>query len=215
VAVKVGAAWVLLPLFFLATGGSLGWWQAWVYCVILLVPLTAFVVYMARTDPAFIARRTKLREKEPSQRRILVWGYPALIAALVLPGLDHRFGWSAPPAAAVIAAMALVLGSYLTIVRVFLENRWAGRTVEVTAGQEVISTGPYAVVRHPMYTGSVALYLATPVALGSWWALLPALTIIPIFVLRIRNEEQVLVRDLPGYAEYRRRVRYRLVPYVW
>jgi len=215
VAIKIIAAWVLLPLFFLATGGSFAWWETWVYCLILLGPMTAFLVYMARNDPDFIARRTKLHEKEPAQRRILVWGYPSMIAALVIPGLDHRFGWSDPPTAAVVAAMAIVLGGYLTVVRVFLENRWAGRTVEVFAEQKVISTGPYGIVRHPMYTGTIALYLATPVALGSWWALIPALTFIPIFVLRIRNEENVLVRDLPGYAEYRQRVRHRLVPFVW
>jgi protein-S-isoprenylcysteine O-methyltransferase Ste14 len=214
-AIKVIAAWVLLSLFFLATGGSFTWWEAWAYCVVLLSPMTIFVVYMARNDPDFIARRTKLREKEQAQRRILVWGYPSMIAALVIPGLDHRFGWSAPPTAAVVAAMATVLGGYLTVLRVFLENRWAGRTVEVFADQKVISTGPYGIVRHPMYTGTIALFLATPVALGSWWALVPALTFIPIFVLRIRNEEDVLLRDLPGYAEYRRRVRYRLVPFVW
>lgn len=215
VALKVIATWVLLPLFFLATGGAFEWWEAWVYCVTLLLPMTIFLVYMARTDPEFIARRTKLREKEQAQRRILIWGYPSMIAALGIPGLDHRFGWSEPPTAAVVAAMAMVLGGYLTVVRVFLENRWAGRTVEVFAEQKVISTGPYGIVRHPMYSGTIALYLATPVALGSWWALIPALTFIPIFVLRIRNEEAVLIRDLPGYAEYLHKVRYRLVPFVW
>ena len=214
-ATKLIAAWVLLPLFFLATGGSFAWWEAWVYCVILLAPMTVFLVYIARHDPEFIARRTKLREKERTQRRILVWGYPSLIAALVIPGLDHRFGWSEPSDTAVVAAMAIVFGGYLTVLRVFLENRWAGRTVEVFAEQKVISTGPYAIVRHPMYTGTIALYLATPVALGSWWALIPALTFIPIFVLRILNEEAVLIRDLPGYEEYRQRVRHRLVPFVW
>jgi len=115
VAIKIIAAWVLLPLFFLATGGSLAWWEAWVYCLVLLGPMTAFLVYMARNDPDFIARRTKLHEKEQAQRRILAWGYPSLIAALVVPGLDHRFGWSEPPTVAVVAAMAIVLGGYLTV----------------------------------------------------------------------------------------------------
>jgi protein-S-isoprenylcysteine O-methyltransferase Ste14 len=138
-----------------------------------------------------------------------------LIAALVVPGFDHRFGWSHPPTAAVVAALALVLGGYLIVVRVFLENRWAGRTVEVFAEQTVISTGPSALVRHPMYVGTIALSLATPIALGSAWALIPALAFVPIFVLRIRNEEDLLVRDLPGYADHRRRARYRLVPFVW
>ncbi len=209
------AAWVVLPLFFLVTGGSIGWWEAWAYCAVLLVPMTAFVLYMARRDPEFIARRLRFKEKEKAQRRILALGYPLFLAAVVIPGLDRRFGWSDLPSALVVAALAATLGGYLTILRVFMENPWAGRTVETYPGQAVVSTGPYAVVRHPMYAGSLALYLATPLALGSWWALLPALGFIPIFVLRILNEENVLDRDLPGYVEYRNGVRYRLVPFVW
>lgn len=213
--VKLVAAWIVLPLFFLTTGRSLAWWEAWTYCVVILVPMTLFVAHVARRDPDFMARRSKMREKERTQRRIVAWSCPPALATFIIPGLDHRFGWSEPPVAVVVAAMAMALAGYLVILRVFLENRWAGRTVEVYPGHEVISTGPYAIVRHPMYVGSVALYLASPVALGSWWALIPALALVPIFVLRIRHEEQVLVRDLPGYDGYRRRVRYRLVPFVW
>ncbi len=212
---RLGAAWVVLPLFFLISGGTLRWWQAWAWCAAVLVPMTVFVGWVVRHDPEFIARRIKLREKERTQRRILAWSYPFFMAAMVLPGLDRRFGWSHPPLGAVIVALILVLGGYLAVVRVFQENRWAGRTVETNAGQQVIASGPYAVVRHPMYAAVLVLYLATPVALGSWWAVLPMLSMIPTLVLRIRNEEQVLVRELPGYEEYRRRVRFRLVPGIW
>ena len=214
-AIKVVAAWILLPLFFLATGGDLAWWNAWAYCAILLVPMTAFVAYMARHDPEFIVRRSTMREKERTQRRVLAVGTPLLLAALVIPGFDHRFGWSHAPLGVVVAALAASLAGYLAVVLVFLENRWAGRTIETYAGQQVVSTGPYAVVRHPMYAGTSLLYVATPLALGSWWAVLPVLAFIPVFVLRIRNEEQVLVRGLAGYDEYRQKVRYRLVPFVW
>ncbi len=214
-AVKVVAAWIILPLFFLATGGTLRWWQAWVYCVVLLVPATLFIAYMVRRDPEFVARRSKVRESERTQRRIIPWGYPPVLAAFIIPGLDHRFGWSDPPLALVTAAMAIVLGGYLSILRVFVENRWAGRTIETYADQQVITTGPYALVRHPMYAASVALYAATPLALGSWWGVLPALALVPLFVLRIHGEEEVLVRELPGYDEYRGRVRYKLLPFIW
>jgi protein-S-isoprenylcysteine O-methyltransferase Ste14 len=214
-AVKVLAAWILLPLFFLGTGGDLAWWNAWAYCAVLLVPMTVFVAYVARHDPEFIVRRSTMREKERTQRRVLAFGTPLLLAVLVIPGFDHRFGWSHPSLSVVVASLAASLAGYLAVVRVFLENRWAGRTVETYAGQQVISTGPYAVVRHPMYAGTSLLYVSTPLALGSWWAVLPALAFIPVFVFRIRNEEEVLVRELAGYDEYRQKVRYRLVPLVW
>jgi protein-S-isoprenylcysteine O-methyltransferase Ste14 len=214
-AIKVAAAWIVLPLFFVVTGGDLMWWNAWAYCAVLLVPMTAFIVHMTRHDPEFIVRRSTMREKERAQRWVIAAGTPLLLATLVIPGLDHRFGWSNPPLGVVAAALAFSLAGYVAVVRVFLENRWAGRTIETYAGQQVISTGPYAIVRHPMYAGSSLLYVATPLALGSWWAALPALAVIPIFVFRIRNEEDVLVRELAGYDEYRRKVRHRLVPFVW
>jgi len=214
-AVRVLGAWIVLPLFFLIVGGSTGWWEAWIYCLLLLVPMTTFVAWMVRHDPAFLARRFKLREKERVQHRIQAWGFPFILATLAVPCLDRRFGWSEPPGAAVITSLLLSLGGYLMILRVFLENRWAGRTVETFSEQHVVSTGPYALVRHPMYSGIIILLLATPVALGSWWAVLPALSYIPFIVLRIRNEEGVLSRELSGYEEYRRRVRYRLVLFLW
>ena len=213
--VKLLAGWITLPLFFLASGGSLMWWQAWVYCAVLLVPMTIFVVYMMRRDPQFLARRLKVREADKTQRRIQLWGSPISFAMLILPGIDYRLGWSSPPLALQIIAMVFALLGYLAVLRVFIENRWAGRTIETYAEQKVITTGPYAVVRHPMYAATLLLFLATPVALGSWWALLPGILLIPMFGLRIRGEEAVLLRDLPDYADYRRKVRYRIVPYVW
>jgi protein-S-isoprenylcysteine O-methyltransferase Ste14 len=212
---RVLAAWIVLPLLFLATGGTLKWWEAWVYCVLILVPMTSFAIWIARRDPAFFERRFKVKEKEQAQRRIQAWGAPFLAAAFVVPGLDHRFCWSDPPPAVIIVAMVVSVGAYLVVLRVFMENRWAGRTIETSAEQKVISTGPYAIVRHPMYAGYMAMQLATPLALGSWWALIPALAVFPIIALRIENEEEVLVRDLPGYEEYRRKVRFRIIPFVW
>jgi len=212
---KLVAVWILLPLVFLATGGTIRWWEAWVFCLLLLVPMTYFVFWMARRDPAFFDRRFKVSEKERAQRRIQVWGTPFILATYVLPGIDHRFGWSDPPLAVIVVAMVVTVGAYVTILRVFIENRWAGRTVETSAKQEVISTGPYAIVRHPMYAGFIAMQVAMPLALGSWWALIPALSVFPIIALRIANEEEVLLRELAGYEEYRRKVRFRLIPLLW
>lgn len=214
-AVKAAAAWIVLPSFFLATGGSLRWWEAWAYCLVLLVPMTAFLVRAARRDPESLARRMKLQENDAVQRRIVAGSGVFLVLAFLVPGLDRRFGWSHPPPAVVVAALAIVLVSYLLVLKVLVVNRWAGRTIETYPGQQVVATGPYAIVRHPMYSGAAALYLASPVALGSWWGLLPAAAAVLFFVPRILNEEEVLLRELPGYAGYRRAVGHRLVPFVW
>ena len=155
------------------------------------------------------------REWEPAQRRIIGLSLLWFILAFVLPGLDQRWGWSDVPVPVVIAADLLVLLGYGLIILVFRENQYASRTVQVEQGQQVIRSGPYARVRHPMYLGAILMYLASPLALGSYWALLPALLVVPILVARIANEEKVLERDLPGYREYEQDVRYRLLPGIW
>jgi protein-S-isoprenylcysteine O-methyltransferase Ste14 len=215
---RLAAAWIVLPSVFFVTAGTVRWREAWAYCAGLLVPMTVFVTYMQRHDPDFVARRLQSKEKERRQRRVIRCGYPLFGAALAVPGLDRRFGWSRPsppPAAVAAAALACCWGSYLFVLRVFWENRWAGRTVETFRHQTVVDTGPYRWVRHPMYTGAIGLYLSTPLALGSWWGIVPAIALIPIFVLRIQNEEEVLLRELPGYGEYREKVPFRLVPWMW
>jgi protein-S-isoprenylcysteine O-methyltransferase Ste14 len=204
----------LMAVFFIPAG-TLAYWEAWVYMGILLIPMAFVVRYFARRDPAFLERRMHMKERQPQQRWIIALSFIWFGLTFILPGLDHRFGWSEVPVWAVLLADGIVLAGYLFIFRVFRENSYASRVVEVMAGQKVIDTGPYAAVRHPMYVGVAAMYLATPVALGSWWALLPALLIIPLLVARIANEEKVLVAELPGYAAYRERVKYRLIPGVW
>ena len=171
--------------------------------------------YLLTHEPDLIERRLRWREKESQQRRIIAISLIPFLLAYLLPGLDHRFGWSDVPSAVVLGADALVLLGYLLIVLVFRENRYASRSVEVVEGQEVIVTGPYAVVRHPMYVGTLLMYLLSPVALGSYWAALFALPLLWVIRARIRNEEEVLLRDLPGYGAYMERVRYRLIPRLW
>jgi len=213
--IRIITVWIVLPLFLLATGGSYLWWQAWIYCALLLVPMTIFFTWKVRHDPSFIERRFKMKEEERAQRRIQVWGMLLFLAVFVVSGLDYRFGWSDPPLPMVVVALILSLGSYLMILRVFLENRWAGRTVETWEDQKIIDTGPYAIVRHPMYTAIMVFLFVTPVALCSWWAILGVIAYSPIIFFRIRNEEEVLLRELPGYENYRARVRYRIIPFVW
>jgi protein-S-isoprenylcysteine O-methyltransferase Ste14 len=154
-------------------------------------------------------------EKEGAQQKII--GFLALyfLLAFILPGLDVRYGWSNVPPLISILADVLVFVGYMITFWVLTVNSFLSRTVEVDAGQTVVSTGPYAIVRHPMYFGVALLYIASPLALGSYWAILPALMIIPLLAARIRNEEEVLLRELAGYAEYRQQVKYRLLPGVW
>ncbi len=206
---------LVIGLALFGPAGTLDYWQAWVYMAILLVPMLFVVLYFWKKDPAFLERRLKTKEKETKQDIIIKIGTVFFTIAFLIPGFDHRFGWSNVPVEIVLAADALVFLGYMLIFLVFKENAYAGRTVQVEKGQKVISTGPYSVVRHPMYVGSLVLYLATPVALGSYVAVPLFLLFIPIFIFRILNEEEVLRRDLPGYTEYCNKTKYRLVPYVW
>ena len=205
---------IMGAVFFLPAG-TLRYWEAWVYMAILLIPMTFVMIYLMRNDPELLERRMRMREKQKEQKTIIKVSFLWFLLAFVLPGFDHRFGWSDVPVWAVILADVLVLIGYFTFLLVMRENRYLSRIVEVAQGQQVISSGPYAVVRHPMYVGVTVMYLASPVALGSWWALLPALLIVPILVARILNEEQVLAQELPGYTEYMQKTRYRLLPGLW
>ena len=156
-----------------------------------------------------------MAEPRPAQKVIMVGTSLGFMALLVVPALDHRFGWSFVPASLVIAGDLLVVLGFAGILVVYRENPWTAATVEVAREQRVVSTGPYALVRHPMYASAFLYLLGTPLALGSLWGLVPVVAIVPFLVWRLLDEERLLVRDLPHYAEYRRRVRYRLVPFVW
>ncbi len=205
---------VFLVLFFLPAG-TWDYWEAWVFLAVLLLPLTVAVVYLARRSPDLLVRRMRYREREAAQQRIVTWAVIPLLGSYILPGIDHRFGWSDVPTAVVLAADAAVLAGYLLVILVFRENRFASRVVEVEPDQTVVSTGPYAVVRHPMYVGVLVMYLLGPLALGSYWAVLIALPLVWVLVARIQGEEEVLRRDLPGYDAYCAKVRYRLLPGLW
>jgi protein-S-isoprenylcysteine O-methyltransferase Ste14 len=213
--VRFAGAFILLALLLFVPAGTLDYWEGWVYLVVLLVPLVVVLRYFLRRDPGFLERRMRTREKEVSQRRIQAIGGMIFFLGFIIPGLDHRSGWSSVPVPLVLAADAVVFSSYLFVFLVFRENSYASRVIEVEAGQRVIDTGPYALVRHPMYLGVSLMFLATPVALGSYRAV-PVFLLLPVFLLfRIRNEEEVLLRELPGYPDYCRKVRYRLIPGIW
>jgi protein-S-isoprenylcysteine O-methyltransferase Ste14 len=191
------------------------YWQGWLYWAVLFVPMSLVVLYFLNRDPEFLERRMKYKEKEREQSIIIMVGAAILIAGISVIGLDLHYSWSAVPAAASIAADALSLIGYCIIFLAFRENSYAARTIVVEKNQRVISSGPYAIICHPMYLGYLMMMLAMPVALGSWAGVVIFSLYIPLIIARILNEEKVLARDLPGYAEYRRRIRYRLLPGIW
>ena len=212
VLIAVGA---LLALLFIPAGTT-RYWQAWAWLAVVVIPMLFFGTYLFFRDPGLLERRMRTRETEKPQTLMIKLSLFWFVAAFIIPGLDRRFGWSRVPTEVVWASLLLVFIGYIMIIIVFRENSYASRVVEVTEGQKVIDTGPYAVVRHPMYLGSMVLYGFTPLALGSYWAVLPMWLIIPMLtILRIPNEEEVLKRELPGYEEYMQKVKYRLLPGVW
>jgi protein-S-isoprenylcysteine O-methyltransferase Ste14 len=206
---------IFLMCIFFIPAGTFAYWQAWVYLAVLFLPLVYVLSYLIKNDPKLLERRMRTREREKEQQIIVLFSSIFLLLAFVLPGFDYRFGWSNVPVWLVFVADFLVLAGYIFIFFVFRENQYTSRVVEVEKEQTVISSGPYAIVRHPMYLGIVFMYVFTPLALGSYWAVIPALFTIPILVFRLLNEEKVLERDLAGYKEYQAKVKYHLFPGIW
>ena len=215
IVVRFVAAFLLLGALFFLSAGTLYYWEAWIYLFTLMIPVAILVRYLYRNDPKLLERRMRMKETQKTQKLIQILTWPFFLCTFVIPGLDVRFHWSNVPYYVIILADAMVLLGYLIIALVFKTNSYASRIIEVEKGQKVISTGPYALVRHPMYSGVIIFYGFSPLALGSYWAVISVMTIIPILVLRIRGEEKELVEKLEGYREYMTKTRYRLVPGVW
>lgn len=205
---------LLIAMLFLSAG-TFAYWEAWVYLVVLIVPMSFVLIYLLKHSPELLERRMRLKEKEPAQKLIITIAFFCFFFAFLLPGFDQRFAWSQVPAVAVIVADILVLLGYGIVFLVFRENPYASRVIEVEPGQRVISSGPYVLIRHPMYLGESLMFICSPLALGSYWAMIPALGIVLLLVARIKNEERVMMRDLEGYAEYMQKTVYRLIPGVW
>jgi protein-S-isoprenylcysteine O-methyltransferase Ste14 len=206
---------IVLLLLILIPAGTLIYWQVYIYITILVVPMIFVLFYFLKNDPLFLERRTKTKEKEKEQIIIQIVFSFIFLSGFVIPGFDKRFGWSDVPIYIVIIADIVILLGYLLIFFVFKQNSYASRIVEVEKNQKVISTGLYGFVRHPMYIGVIVMFVPTPIALGSYWGLIPMATIPIALVFRIINEEKVLSKDLPGYKDYCQKTRYRLIPYVW
>ena len=209
---------VILLVALFAPVWTLRWWQGWMCLAAFFVPACAITVWVAKHDPALLERRVKAgvrAEKERGQK--IVQGVAAVVffADFALPAFDHRFGWSRVPVyAEVLGDLMMVLGFAIVFV-VFRENSFTSGIIEVAENQKVVSTGPYALVRHPMYSGGLMMLFGIPLALGSWWGMLINVAMTAAIVWRLLDEERFLVENLPGYAAYRETVKYRLVPFVW
>jgi protein-S-isoprenylcysteine O-methyltransferase Ste14 len=207
----------VMALLFISAGTA-RYWQAWTFLAFYFIPAIAITVYLMVTDPKLLARRMRggpTAEKSTTQKIIMWLTSAGFIGLLVIPALDHRFGWSQMPPLAALAGDALVAIGWLAIFAVFRENSFSSATIEITGDQRVVSTGVYAKVRHPMYAGALVMLAGMPLALGSWWGLSVLLAILPALIWRVFDEEKLLTENLPGYAEYREKVRYRLIPGLW
>jgi protein-S-isoprenylcysteine O-methyltransferase Ste14 len=219
-AVRVVVALLLVATLIFAPAGSFRFWQGWMFVGIFVVFNAVFVAYFYRRDPALLERRMQNKEPRREQRQFKMLWVPLWLCTLVLPGLDYRFGWSAAllggvPVWLTGISLVILLSGWLLVFLVLRFNTFASAIVQVEAGQKVIADGPYRMVRHPMYTGFSLLILATPCALGSFVAFLPALPLIPVLVFRLLDEERVLRQQLSGYTEYCEHTRFRLIPSVF
>ena len=198
--------------------GTLDYWQGWAYFGTSIFASALYTIYLVKYDPALLQRRRQAgpsHEKEPAQKIIILFIFAAFVTLITLPPLDYRFGSSPVPWYVSVIGVALVALSFYFFYLVSKINTYAAANVRVEEGQRVIDTGVYGLVRHPMYFGALFLVVGTPLALGSWRTLLLTPGFLLLLYFRIASEEKVLMRDLAGYAEYRRKVRYRLIPFVW
>lgn len=203
---------------FFVPAGTMHYWQGWIFLAVYSGPSLAVTAYLMKNDPQLLARRTSggpLAEKEPAQKRIMLFFSLTIVALFVVSGLDRRFGWSHLPPAVVLAGDALMLIGWLAVFVVFKENSFGAVTIELARDQRVITTGPYAWVRHPMYAGGLILLFGIPIVLGSLWGVLPFAATVPLLIWRLLDEEKFLARHLSGYTAYQHKVPYRLFPLVW
>ncbi len=204
-------------LLFLAAW-TFNYWQAWVFLAMWGAAGLGIIVYLMKKDPQLLERRLAggpTAEQRTGQKVVMSVASLGFVSLLVVPALDHRFGWSEVPAYISIAGDVLFVIGWVIIFFVFKENTYTSATIEIAEDQKVITTGPYAIVRHPMYSGSFLYMLGMPIALGSWWGLLVLLLVVLTTLWRLFDEENLLKKSLPGYSEYTQKVRYRLVPYLW
>jgi protein-S-isoprenylcysteine O-methyltransferase Ste14 len=215
---SLGILAAIMSVLLFGSAGTIGYWQGWIYLLLFFGLSSVITLDLMRRDPVLLERRMKggpTAERRPVQRFIMLMTSLGFIGLLVVPALDYRFGWSRVPLPVIVAGDALFAVGFGFIGRVYRENSFTSATIEIAEGQRLITTGPYSIVRHPMYASGVLYVVGTPLALGSYWGLLAVAFMLPFLLWRLVDEERLLARELPGYTAYQQKVRYRLVPFVW
>jgi protein-S-isoprenylcysteine O-methyltransferase Ste14 len=213
--VRLVLGMVIIGALIFLPAGSLSFWNGWLYLISILALISYGFIWMYKFDPKLLERRLRAREKERTQVVFILLSSVLIVGIFILPGLDYRYSWSHVPPAAVGAAEVLFLSSYFAMLRVMKENRYASRVVEVEEEQRVVDSGMYGVVRHPMYMAMSVFYMSASVVLGSYVGLIPGILLAFLLTMRIKNEEKVLERDWKGYREYKEKVKYKMIPYIW
>ena len=209
---------VFLGLLLFLPAWTFDYWQAWVFIAVFSLCTIALTAYLAIYDPKLLERRMKAgprAETEPAQKIIVTIAGACFFGVLELVAFDHRFGWSAMPASVALLGDLLIVISFIAFWFVFRENSYTASTIAIMEDQRVVSTGPYAIVRHPLYSAALLLFVGMPLALGSWWGLLVLIPAVAGLIWRLVDEENFLSRNLPGYTAYKQKVRFRLIPSVW
>ncbi len=212
---KFAAGLVLIALLLFVPAGTIGYWYGWLFIGVLFVPMLAAGIVLMFKAPELLKKRLSAKEEQTEQKAVLILSGVMFLAAFIVAGLNYRFDWLVLPKWAALAAALLFLGGYAMYAEVLRENAWLSRTVEVQENQKVIDTGLYGVVRHPMYAATLLMFLSMGFVLGAPISFLILLLYVPVIALRIRNEEIVLTAGLPGYAAYKKRVKYKVIPYIW
>ena len=206
---------ILVGAILFLSAWSFFYWNAWLFMGILFVPMFIAGIVMLGKNPELLQKRLDAKEKESEQKSVVALSGLMFLAAFIVAGLDWRFGWTNMPNWVVWVATGLFMLSYLLYAEVLRENTYLSRTIEVQEDQKVIDTGLYGIVRHPMYMATLVLFLSMPLVLGSLYSFIIMLVYIPIIAKRIRNEEKVLEEGLPGYKDYKQKVKYKVIPFIW
>jgi protein-S-isoprenylcysteine O-methyltransferase Ste14 len=206
---------IIISALLFIPAGSIKFWNAWLFIGVLFIPMLFVIVYLIIRDPELLLKRMNTNEKEKTQKKVVLFTSIIFLSAFIISGLDYRFQWSTVPLLVVVISAGLVLTGYILFFVVMRQNSYASRVVEIQEKQKVIDTGLYGIVRHPMYSAAILMFISMPLVLGSFYALIP-LIIFPFQMsTRMKNEELILEKGLYGYIEYKKKVRFKIIPYVW